>query len=194
MLKTIMKYKKIILVVAIVLILVAIIIGAVAIKGKRSTPKIDATSVLQEVIAINELSTSAAVYNGVAEVRNKENPEKIDYYVAYEATVKSGIDFDKDKLDVLKNEEEKTLTIRIPEIRITDITVKYETMEFIFNDKKANASTVTEEAYKACEEDVKKESEKQGEILVLAKENAITVIKSLTEPIARRMGYTLDVE
>ena len=50
-------------------------------------------STLQEIVSVSRLSTYTAVYNGVAQVMNQENPEETDYYVSYEAKVYAGIDF-----------------------------------------------------------------------------------------------------
>lgn len=69
-------------------------------------------------------------------------------------------------------------------------------LDYIFYDEKKNASSVTEEAYKACEDDVQNESEKADAILRLAKENAETIVRALVEPFVEQLdaAYTLDID
>lgn len=134
------------------------------------------------------------MYNGVVEVKNKDNSEKIDYYVSYEARVKAGIDFDKITCTV--DDAAQVVKIDIPDVNITDIDVNMSSLDFIFINKKANKSAVTSEAYKACEADVEEESKKQDEIFRLAQQNAVNVMKALVNPIMEQLDadYTLVVE
>ena len=59
-----------------------------------------------------------------------------------------------------------------------------------------NTSSVTQEAYQACEDDVKEEVETQEAILTLAKQNAVNIIKALTSPIVEQLDaeYQLVIE
>ena len=84
----------------------------------------------------------------------------------------------------------------VPEIRNNKINVDISSMEFIFNNDKANTSTVSQQAYKACEEDAKQESEKQQAIYELAKQNACNVLRALIQPIVEQADaeFTLTVE
>ncbi|MBR2809345.1 MAG: DUF4230 domain-containing protein, partial [Erysipelotrichaceae bacterium] len=80
-------------------LLAVIILGAIfipeMIKKNQKEVNINTVSTLHKIIDVNELSTSECVYNGVVKVTNENNPEKIDYYISYEAKVKAGIDIDK---------------------------------------------------------------------------------------------------
>ena len=89
----------------------------VKVSGKEE-PEIITESNLEKIINVSDLSTLEAVYNGIAEVTNSENPDQIDYYVSYEAKVKAGIDFQQVDLDV--DNEQKVITVTIPEIKIND--------------------------------------------------------------------------
>lgn len=90
----------------------------------------------------------------------------------------------------------QVVKIDIPDVHITDINVNISSLDFIFFNKNANKSTVTSEAQKVCEADVQKESKKQDEILRLAQQNAVNVIKALVNPIMEQLDadYTLIVE
>lgn len=189
--------KPKVLVIAAVVILVAIAAVAVLLQTsgrEEPQPQVFNKSTLERIINVSELSTFTAVYNGIARVANEKKPEKIDYYVSYEATVNAGIDFQK--VEISMDEEQKTITLKVPEAHITNQSVEMSSLEFIFLNKKADKPGVTEVAYKACEEDVRQESEQQTAICELAKQNAENVLKALTKPIVDQLGdgYQLVIE
>jgi len=168
--------------VILLLIAILIIIFASSNTKEESPPEIITVSTLEKIINVSELSTYTSVYNGVAIVRNEKD---IDYYVSYNAEVKAGINLDNVEIDV--DNENKSVIVDIPIISITDIIVDISSLDFIFYNEKANTSTVTEQAYKACENDVKQESEQTTEIYNLAKQNAINVLTALLKPIIEQM-------
>lgn len=189
--------KPKVLVIAAVVILVAIAAVAVLLQTsgrEEPQPQVFNKSALERIINVSELSTFTAVYNGIARVANEKKPEKIDYYVSYEATVNAGIDFQK--VEISMDEEQKTITLKVPEAHITNQSVEMSSLDFIFLNQKADKSGVTEAAYKACEEDVRQESEQQTAICELAKQNAENVLKALTKPIVDQLGdgYQLVIE
>ncbi len=162
----------------------------------KDEPEVEVITVssLQKIINVSELSTLTAVYNGVAEVMDEEKPEEVSYYVSYEAKVEAGIDFENIKISM--DEENKKIKVDMPEIFITEINVDIGSLDFIFVNSKANASTVTQEAFKACEADVQNESEKQEAIYNLAQQNAENVLTALIKPIVEQWDseYTLVIE
>ena len=187
------------LILPIVLIVVAVV-GCIALflffgsaREKQKQPEVITVATLEKIINVSELSTFTAVYNGIAKVNNEQNPEKVDYYVSYEARVKAGFDLDKIKITV--DNEAKTINIKIPGIYITDSTVDIGSLDFIFINDKANASTVSEQAFKACEADVKAESKQQKAIYELARQSAINILTALTKPIVEQLDaeYTLTI-
>lgn len=195
--QTKLKSKAIMIleIIAGIAIVAAIVIFAVRHQGKKAEVSIEkntiTVSTLEKIIDVSDLSTYTAVYNGVAEVMNDEEPEEIDYYVAYEAKVNAGIDFDKLKIDA--DNEAKIIEIEIPNVKITEIVVDISSMDYIFVNDSANGSTVTQDAYKACERDVENECEEQDAIYELAQENAKNVLSALVEPIISQMdpAYTV---
>lgn len=157
----------------------------------RPAPEVVTISTLEKIINVSELSTFTSVYNGIAVIPNKERPEQVDYYVSYEATVNAGIDF-KD-IDLSLDEETMTIIVALPEVYITDTEVKIESLDYIFYNTKANQSTVSEQAFKACKADVENESKNQKAIYELARKNAINIMTALLKPIVdqSREGYSL---
>lgn len=162
--------------------------------GKDDKKEIITKSTLEKIIDVSDLSTYEAVYNGIASVPNKKKPKNIDYYVSYEAKVKAGIDFDQVEISVDK--QEKKIIITVPDTTITDTNVDITTLDYIFENKKAETSTVSQEAYKAAIEDVKQEISDKDAIYSLAEENAKNVIEALVKPFVKQLDseYTLEIK
>ena len=81
-------------------------------------------------------------------------------------------------------------------MEITEVNVDIASLDFIFYNSKADSSSVTQEAYKACEDDVKTEVQTQTAILDLARQNAVNIIRALTSPIIEQLdaNYRLIVQ
>ena len=180
------KMQLIILVVAAVLVVGIAVLAITGLSSSQeSEPEVITVSTLERIINVSELSTFTAVYNGIAEVMNEKKPEDIDYYVSYEARVDAGIDFEK--IGITVDNEAKVIQVTVPEVYITDINVDIASLDFIFINDKANTSTITQAAFKACEDDVKNESEQQDAIFDLAKQNAINILTALVKPIVEQL-------
>lgn len=179
-------FKRNILLSLISLLIIALLIVIVILSSKKDVvrnadPIVMTEMILDRISNISDLSTYTAVYNGVAEVQNEENPKNIDYYVSYEARVDAGIDFEK--INLRFDEETSTLYMDIPEITTTNITVDIASLDYIFVNKSANTSSITREAYAACENDAESESRVQNKIYDMARQNAINVLTALVSPI-----------
>jgi hypothetical protein len=150
-------------------------------------------STLKEVVEISELSTVEYTYNAVALSYLDEEKTKPKYHVAYEGRVKAGINF-KD-IGISVDEEQKTIKISIPEVKILDCSVNEGTLEYIFEKDKYNDLTVSSEAYKICKKDLEEKANKEGELLELARDNAISAVKGLIEPWVGQIDneYTIEV-
>ena len=181
-----------VLLAAVVLAVVFLVLPAA--QDSRKQEEIITVSTLQEIIDVSELSTFTAVYNGIAQVNNAENPESVDYYVSYEAKVNAGINFEE--VDIALDETSRTIRIVLPPVELTEVNVDIASMDFIFFNQSVNTSAVTETAYKACEEDVKQESREQQAIYDLAQQNAKNVMTALIKPIVDQWdtSYSLVVE
>ena len=179
--------------IAVILIAGGIILGP-KLKNDQNEPEVITKATLMKIIDVSELSTSTSIYNGIAKVMNEKKNEKVDYYVSYEAKVSAGIDFDKVEMNV--DNDSKKIEITLPVPYITNIDVDVASMDFIFVDKRANKSTVTETALKACEQDVKAESKDQTAILELAQQNAVNVVTALVKPFVEQLDeeYTLTID
>ncbi len=190
------KTQTMVLLLAAIAVIACVAIFAAVKFAAPEVPKAEVVTVstLEKIINVSELSTFTAVYNGIAEVANDKNPEKIDYYVSYEAKVTAGIDFEQIAITV--DEENKVIHVDIPEVFITNINVDITSLDFIFNNEKTNTSTISQIAFKACEEDARQESQKQNAIFELARQNAQNILTALIKPIVEQLDseYQLIVE
>lgn len=182
---------KLILVLALVII---IGVGAFVLISRNKDGQLTTISKasLQKIIEINELSTVDYTYNATAAKYVEDNVEEVKYYVAYEGTVTAGIDFHKIDIDV--NEDEKIVTITIPEVEIHGIRVDMGTMEYIFVKDKFETETISQEAYKLCKEDLKKRVEKEKLLYSTAKENAVSSVEALFKPWIETIDKEYKVE
>lgn len=180
--------------VALIVILLAILLIPKIANSTKSKTEVIVSSALEKIVDISELSTFTTTYNGIVPVMNEKKTEKIDYYVAYEAKVNAGIDFSK--IDFFVDDATKIIHIDIPDVYITDVNVDISSLDFIFYNKDDNTSSVTQEAYKACEEDAKKESQQEDAIITLAQQNAENVLTALTRPLIEQLDskYTLEID
>ncbi len=153
-------------------------------------PKVETTiltsSQLEEVLQIEDLSVCAITYNGVAEVPQKKHPNKVAYYVSYEAIAKASLNMEDIKVQIDDNVGEgqpKKIIVTLPQIQVKEINVDMGTMEYMFIKKSANTADVSEEAYAACIADAGEECRGNEELLRMARENAEDLVKALTNPI-----------
>ena len=200
------KKKKIQINKKISLILISLILVLLVAVGLLLTPRLLArqkinaepltTSTLEKIVASSELSTYQALYNGVAEIMNEEKPDELDYRVSYEAKVNVGFDFKKVEFNSVKDEDDvlKKITVVIPNVDKTDVSVIFESLKFMFQDDNKDDITEQKRAYKACIADAEKESEKVTAIKSLAEQNAINIIKALIGPFIENQSPNCELE
>lgn len=179
--------------------LVCIVICVLAFKvipssSKDEVPEIVTISSLERIVNVSTLSTFTAIYNGIAEVPSIDDPSVIDYYVSYEARIDAGIDFDRISFDI--DNDKMLIYASIPPVYITKVNVEIASLDYIFINRDRDSSSVSKDAYLACEADAKAESETLQAIITLAKENAEKIIEALTMPFInqRDSGYRLVIE
>ena len=175
--------KYIILLLLLAVIAVAGVWTAFHIKeGRKETTTVISKTTLEKVLDISELSTGKAVYHGIAHVYDPKNDERVLYHVAYDATVKAGIDTDKIKIKIEK--EAKKVTVTLPEVQIQDIDVDMGTLDYMFESKRSQTESVS------------KECKDNEEIKDLAKENAKNVVKGVLGTLLAQQeeAYTLEVK
>lgn len=177
----------------IIILLLIIVVVLIKANQKDNKAEIITSSTLQKIINVSDLNTFEAIYNGIAEVHNEKKPEKIDFYVSYNARVKAGIDFED--IEIFVDNQEKIITVIIPPVKINDVEVDITSLDYIFMNDKANKSGVSERAYKKCCEDVTAEANAEDTIFELGKQNAESIITALIKPFISQLDsdYILEI-
>lgn len=143
------------------------------------------SSTLIEAINISELSTAEFTYNGIAQKFKDESNDKLLYSIRYNAVVKAGIDMTKVKFDI--DDEKKTISPVLPEIKITAAIVGNKKLDFIPDD----TDIVLKKAMALCEEDALTEATESGELYEIAEGNLKATIEALTYPLVHSQGYDI---
>lgn len=160
----------------------------------ESDARVITASTLSKILNSSDLSTYRAHYNGIAVAKDEKSPDKVDYYVSYQATVEAGFDFSQ--TDIQVDSVTKTVVITLPEVTVTHTAVDTATLDYIFVDKKAETPTVSEQAIKLCEADVVAETADLEGLLKPARENARNTVLALTRPLISQSSpdYTLIIQ
>jgi predicted nucleic-acid-binding protein len=155
---------------------------------EKKTTKTVVSSMLTDQKIVNQLSTLVIPYGGVYEETNSE--EKIKY-IAYSGTITYGIDFSK--LDVSYNEDEKIITVHIPDINLTKVFVEPKSLSSIpegsIDDLRTRLSK--------CENDLREKfNNKDDEMIKFAHESARETLLNFLNPIVDSVGdgYKIQVE
>lgn len=185
-LKDLNKIKKVIIIAfALIIIILLIIISIkITVDKKSRKPEIITQVNLTQILNVSNLSTVELVYNGITDVQNTKNPDKIDYYVSYESKISAGFDFKKINLTVDNNQ--KIISVELPAMTTT-VNVDIASLDFIFENKKTNKDTVLQDAYKKCIEDATVESSTKSDIYETAKQNAENTIEALIMPFVNEI-------
>ena len=150
-------------------------------------------STLEKVIKKNQLYTAEYPYNGYATICDEDG--NVKYYVAYEGTVKAGIDVTG--ITVSMEEDTNTIIVRLPKVQIEEPVVNAGTMEYIFQKEKYHTETVAEEAYRYAKQDLADKVSKDADLEACATEAAKAAERALIEPwlsqIETEKAYTVKV-
>ena len=173
---------------------ICIAVLLLAFPKEKPAPQIDITTTLEKIVETSDLSTAVFQYKGIVEIPNQKNPKKIDYYICYTASVYAGIDFSQVKFT--ENKETKTIVATLPEVGIQDTVVDPNSLDFMFQSKKADNISILDNALTACETDIRQECTSESALLDVARLNAENAVRALTEPVMDTIckDYTLVIE
>lgn len=178
-------WKKLISILIILLILlIALNLILPNILNRISKKNVVTSASLEDAIMISELSTAEYVYNGIAEKYDEESDEVV-CYIAYNATVKVGIDMEDVTFEI--DEEEKTIMPILPEISINIATIDEDSLSYI----PQNPDITMTEIISLCKEDAITEANESEELYETAEENLKSVIEALVLPLIEDTDYTL---
>lgn len=180
-------------VIAICILIAVLLVGVIILLtyNKEGVSTVISKTSLQKVIEVSELNTIEYPYNSIATTYD-ENGKDILYHVYYEGTVKAGLDFDKIKYTVDK--ENKKVTLELPKIKINKVKVDINSLDYIYIEGKEKENK-TQEVLEFCEADLQKKAQEE-QILKLAKENAVSKINFLISPWIKSIDaeYTVEIK
>lgn len=169
-----------------VLALIVVCLSLPSLLKKDEPPSISNTVIFEKIRSVSDLSTLQTLYSGVARVTNPQDFHEVLYYIAYEADIYAGIDFND--ITVSLDEDSKTLTVTLPESRITSFEVDINSLDYIFLNTKYNISGVSGDAYQECYNDIAAKSLDLVAVRELAHDNAQNVIRAMTLPFLDEIG------
>lgn len=154
-----------------------------AIKNRDNKGTILTETQLQEVVAINKLSTARSVYKGIAIKYNEDGG--IAYHVYYKSDVTAGIDM-KD-ITYTIDEANKVVTPILPEPTINSPEVDASSIEFF----EQNPSVDMGEALSLCKQDALEKVSQSTEIKSYATANLQKTVEALMNPLLSSKGYSI---
>jgi len=187
----IVRKKYVIPLTAVVILAIIVAVGVLLSRPSEEEPDFVNVATLEKIVNISNISSFSSVYKGVVQVNNEKKTENVDYYVCYTARIKAGIDLSQVRFDI--DEEEKTVTVIMPEVTIQEAAVDMTSLDFMFYNKKANQSSVTAQAQELCQKDLDNEINNKPAILELAEENAKNILEALLKPILTQMDEELQL-
>ena len=137
---------------------------------------------IEELIAIGELQTLEYRYNAICRACVNDEPV---YYIAYEATVQLGINIEDISIDY-GSEDNKVITVILPEVEILNYTVDAGSMDYIFVDEFYNQADAAIHAQSLCEDDLCNKVENDVNMYARARDNTEAEITALTEPLVEQ--------
>lgn len=188
-----LKSKIIIAIVAFIAIIAIILSIGLSIENfNREHRKADIyiKASLEKIVNVSELSSYEVKYEGIAKVVNEKNPDKVDFYVAYEAMIKAGIDVEKINMSLDKN----IVYIDLPDVIITSSDIDENTLDFMFIKNKYNDETALPRAISACNADIKTEINSKDVLKKLAEENAKNIVKAFISPFLEQLDEEYSIE
>lgn len=140
---------------------------------------------LEEAVLISELSSAEFVYNAVAEKTDEDGAGDVICYIAYNATVKVGIDMEDVLFEV--DDESRTVKATLPDITVTSVSVDTDSLSYIPKDPDLSLK----EIIRLCKEDAVNGAQESETLYALAEENLQSVIEALLTPLIEEKDYTL---
>ena len=135
---------------------------------------------IDDMIAISELQTLEYRYNAICRIDDSSGSPV--YYIAYEATVQLGIEIDDITIDY-GSEDDKVITVVLPEVQILSTNVDAGSMDYIFVDEAYNDVSASVQAQSFCEEHLISRVREDENMFASARENTEAEIEALTQPL-----------
>ena len=83
------------------------------------------------------------------------------------------------------DEENKSITVTIPEPKILDLSVDFDSIDYIFLKDKHETETVSEDSYQLCLNDMRENLEMDTSMMKKAKKNTENLVLALLKPFSK---------
>lgn len=167
--------------------------------GSKKT--ISATIIEEQLKDISQLVTAEYCYTGVMDYEDaktilglKVGLTETKLIASYDGVIKAGIDFSKARVEV--DDDNKTITVKLPAAVITDVTIDNNSYKK-FEEKSGLFNPLTGDEFNDSQEKLKEEAEEKAKtqgILTMAHENAKTIIRSFIMMLPEASEYTLVIQ
>lgn len=147
---------------------------------------------INKILDIEELHMASYPYKGKTEkiiqkeTKNGKTKSECLYHVTYTGHVQLGT---TEKLQASVDEENKTITVSIPEPRILELSVDFDSIDYIFMKGKYETETVSEDSYRLCLNDMRENLEMDKSMMKKAKKNTENLVQALLRPFSKE--YTI---
>lgn len=151
--------------------------------------KYKSSSNLIKSVKIEKLDLAKYTWNGIAEY-HKNGKDKVDTYIKYEAEIVATMSLKDFSNNIKVDEDKKIITIILPKVELTpNILFKDGGKSFSFIPNNTNIEM--KELLKVCEDDAKKEVDKDTRIRKIAIKNAKSSIKMYFLPFIIDNDYKI---
>lgn len=188
------KMRSLIIIIAAAALITVGFLGA-RLLNKEPKVTVSATSIEERLSKCSSLTTARLDYRGIIKYSEGEIDfiTKKSFSMIYDAHIKAGIDLSQAEVKV----SGKEIQVKLPSPKIQDISIDSDSLEF-YDEKFALFNwTNKEDTTKAIAYAKEDASAKAGQtdILTQAREQAVTVIETLIQPIAddSSNSYTLKI-
>ena len=120
---------------------------------------------------------------------SKRRLERDLYLVRYCGFVTLGTD---ERIAFDKNDAEKIIRVRVPDPKVLDIEVDFDSLDYIFTKKKYETEMIAQDSYRVSLDDMSEEVKNNESIYIKAKKNTENIIRALLKPAFEE--YTIEME
>ena len=170
-------------------IILIVLILLIVNKFSKNKVTLDSSSNLIKIDEITKFNVAKFTWNGIAEY-HKDNTEKVDTYIKYEADIVATINLENFDKNIVIDKDKKEITITLPKIELKpNIIFRDGGKSFSFIP--TNTDIEMNELIKVCEDDALEKVSERVKIQEIAKDNAKTTIEGLLLPFIEENDYSI---
>ena len=151
-------------------------------------------NVINKILEIEEIHMASYPYKGkterVIQKKSKKGKTKDEciYHVTYKGHAQLGT---TEKIMASVDEENKIISVTIPDPEILELSVDFNSIDYIFEKEKYNTETVSEDSYQLCIDDMKQNLEMDEGMMKKAKKNTENLVTAMLKSFSN--DYTIKI-